>query len=118
MVNKFFEPTSMNSQDFFKRWKQLSGASQEAQKVFAAKHPMDKETVSSKMLGFGISVIPGIDPNPDNYVSAGVINTKSLLVGCLVRLEPNLQTKMYRITVRTSHEVVTKLLCDVLTEQF
>lgn len=46
------------------------------------------------MLGFGISVIPGIDPNPDNYVSAGVINTKSLLVGCLVRLEPNLQTKV------------------------
>ena len=25
MINKFCEPTTMTSQDFFKRWKQLSG---------------------------------------------------------------------------------------------
>lgn len=41
------------------------------------------------MLGFGISILEGIDPNPDNYVSAGVIHTRSGQVGCLIRLEPN-----------------------------
>ena len=118
MINKFCEPTTMTSQDFFKRWKQLSGPSQESQRIFSAKLPMDKEAISSKLLGYGISVITGIDPNPDNLVSAGVINTKSMLVGCLLRLEPNIQTQMYRLTVRTSHELVTKVICDVLAEQF
>ena len=41
-------------------------------------------------------MIAGIDPNPDNFVSAGVINTKSMLVGCLLRLEPNIQTQVRR----------------------
>lgn len=40
----------------------------------------------------------GIDPNPDNFVSAGIINTKMALVGCLLRLEPN-KDKMVRIDV-------------------
>ena len=33
-------------------------------------------------------------PNADNFVSAGIITTRSVLVGCLLRLEPNLQTKV------------------------
>lgn len=31
----------------------------------------------------------GIDPNPENYVAAGIIHTKSTQIGCLIRLEPN-----------------------------
>lgn len=37
----------------------------------------------------GVSVIENVDPNPDNFVSAGIINTKTALIGCLLRLEPN-----------------------------
>jgi len=36
----------------------------------------------------------GIDPNPDNYVAGGILNTSTVLVGCLVRLEPNKQTEV------------------------
>ncbi len=39
-------------------------------------------------------MITDIDPNPDNFVSAGIVNTTAVLVGCLVRLEPNKQTKV------------------------
>ena len=48
----------------------------------------------SQLSGFGLSILEGVDPNSDNFVSAGIITTRSVLVGCLLRLEPNLQTKV------------------------
>ena len=45
-------------------------------------------SLSLQLQGFGVSVISGIDPNPDNFVSASVITTQNMLVGCLLRLEP------------------------------
>ena len=44
-----------------------------------------------KLIGAGLSVLDGIDPNPDNFVCAGIIHTSSHQIGCLVRLEPNKQ---------------------------
>ena len=41
-------------------------------------------SLSLQLQGFGVSVISGIDPNPDNLVSAGVITTRNMLVGCLL----------------------------------
>ncbi|XP_032093907.1 AP-2 complex subunit alpha-1 isoform X2 [Thamnophis elegans] len=48
-VNKFFQATEMQSQDFFQRWKQLSLPQQEAQKIFKANHPMDSEVTKAKI---------------------------------------------------------------------
>ncbi|CAI8015495.1 AP-2 complex subunit alpha-2 [Geodia barretti] len=73
---------------------------------------------AADLAGFGFSVLEGVDPNPANCVSAGVINTSSVLIGCLLRLEPNIDSKMYRLTVRTSNDKVTEHLCSVLSEQF
>ena len=96
---------------------------QEAQRIFPARFNMDKETDKSKvrmystimvthvltshilftslsalsmtqLLGYKLSLLENVDPNPDNFVSAGIISTRSVLVGCLLRLEPNLQTKV------------------------
>ena len=39
-------------------------------------------------------MIENIDPNPDNFVSVGILNTKATLVGCLLRLEPNKDKKV------------------------
>ena len=47
-----------------------------------------------QLIGVGVSVLEGIDPNPDNFVSAGVLITKASLIGCLLRLEPNKETKV------------------------
>uniref|UniRef100_A0A8C3FKK3 AP-2 complex subunit alpha n=1 Tax=Chrysemys picta bellii TaxID=8478 RepID=A0A8C3FKK3_CHRPI len=117
-LNKFFQATEMLSQDFFQRWKQLSQPQQEAQKIFKANHPMDSEVTKAKLLGFGCALLDKVDPNPDNYVGAGIIQTKSLQVGCLLRLEPNAQAQMYRLTLRTSREPVSRHLCGLLAEQF
>ncbi|KAM9366130.1 AP-2 complex subunit alpha-2 isoform 1-T1 [Symphorus nematophorus] len=118
MLNKFFQPTEMTSQDFFQRWKQLGAPQQEVQKIFKAKHPMDTEVTKAKILGFGVALLDGVDPNPANFVGAGVIHTKNTQVGCLLRLEPNTQAQMYRLTLRTSRDSVSQRLCDLLSDQF
>lgn len=118
MLNKFFQPTEMASQDFFQRWKQLGAPQQEVQKIFKSKHPMDSDVTKAKIIGFGVALLDGVDPNPANFVGAGVIHTKTTQVGCLLRLEPNTQAQMYRLTLRTSRESVSQRLCDLLSEQF
>ncbi|KAI5607815.1 AP-2 complex subunit alpha-2 isoform X6, partial [Silurus asotus] len=117
-LNKFFQPTEMTSQEFFQRWKQLSIPQQEVQKIFKAKHSMDTEITKAKIIGFGTALLEGVDPNPSNYVGAGVIHTKTIQVGCLLRLEPNMQAGMYRLTLRTSRDTVSQRLCELLSEQF
>uniref|UniRef100_A0AAV2LLR4 AP-2 complex subunit alpha n=1 Tax=Knipowitschia caucasica TaxID=637954 RepID=A0AAV2LLR4_KNICA len=118
MLNKFFQPTEMTSQDFFQRWKQLGAPQQEVQKIFKSQHPMDIDVTKAKIIGFGVALLDGVDPNPTNFVGAGVIHTKSTQVGCLLRLEPNTQAQMYRLTLRTSRDSVSQRLCDLLSEQF
>ncbi|XP_008403154.1 AP-2 complex subunit alpha-2 isoform X2 [Poecilia reticulata] len=118
MLNKFFQPTEMMSQDFFQRWKQLGAPQQEVQKIFKAKNQMDTDVTKAKLLGFGVALLDGVDPNPANFVGAGIIHTKTTQVGCLLRLEPNAQAQMYRLTLRTSKESVSQRLCELLSEQF
>uniref|UniRef100_A0A3P9J7Z0 AP-2 complex subunit alpha n=1 Tax=Oryzias latipes TaxID=8090 RepID=A0A3P9J7Z0_ORYLA len=117
-INKFFQPTEMASQDFFQRWKQLSQPQQEAQKIFKANNSMDTEVLKAKLLGLGMALLDNVDPNPENYVCAGVIQTKGQQVGCLLRLEPNAQAQMYRLTLRCSKDSVSRRLCELLAEQF
>lgn len=117
-INKFFQPTEMEAQDFFQRWKQLSGPKQEVQNIFKGKHPMDIDLTKAKLIGFGPAFLENIDPNPSNFVAAGIIQAKARQVGCLLRLEPNVQAQMYRLTIRTSQEDVSQRLCDLLSEQF
>ncbi|XP_066556501.1 AP-2 complex subunit alpha-2 isoform X2 [Amia ocellicauda] len=117
-LNKFFQPTEMSAQDFFQRWKQLSAPQQEVQKIFKAKHSMDTEVTKAKIIGFGVALLDRVDPNPSNFVGAGVLHTKSTQVGCLLRLEPNTQAQMYRLTLRTSRDTVSQRLCELLCDQF
>lgn len=55
---------------------------------------MDLMAVRAKILGFGMQLLDGIDPNPDNFVCAGIIHMRSQQVGCLLRLEPNKQAQV------------------------
>uniref|UniRef100_A0A6B2EK83 AP-2 complex subunit alpha n=1 Tax=Phlebotomus kandelakii TaxID=1109342 RepID=A0A6B2EK83_9DIPT len=117
-LNKFFEPTEMNGESFFARWKNLGGESQRAQRVFKAQLPLDLQAARTKLMGFGMQLLDSIDPNPDNMVCAGIIHTQTQQVGCLLRLEPNKQAQMFRLTIRSSKESVTKEVCNLLVDQF
>lgn len=44
-----------------------------------------------QLSGFGPKLLQEVDPNPENYVCAGIINTKMQQIGTLIRLEPNKQ---------------------------
>nr|SVE70253.1 EOG090X0109 [Daphnia similis]SVE71508.1 EOG090X0109 [Daphnia similis] len=112
-INKFFEPTEMNSEAFFSRWKNLSGSNQEAQKIFQATQPIDASHIRTKLIGTGMKLLDGIDPNPENYVSAGIIHSRTQQIGCLLRLEPNRQAQMYRLTIRSSKDSVGVITVDL-----
>lgn len=115
---KFSTPAEMSVSDFFTRWKSLSGLGQESQKVFNANHPIDTESSKLKLLGCNMGLLDGIDPNPDNFVTAGILNTRNAQIGYLLRLEPNIQAKMYRITIRSSRDGVADILTTLLVDQF
>lgn len=51
-------------------------------------------SLSAQLLGFGSALLDNVDPNPENFVGAGIIQTKALQVGCLLRLEPNAQAQV------------------------
>lgn len=55
---------------------------------------MDSEVTKTKLLGFGFQILENVDPNPENFVCAGIVHTKTTQVGCLLRLEPNKQAQV------------------------
>lgn len=49
-LNRFFDEAQMDSASFFARWKNLSGAGQEQQKIFKALHSMDYEETKTTVI--------------------------------------------------------------------
>ncbi|OWF50679.1 AP-2 complex subunit alpha-2-like [Mizuhopecten yessoensis] len=118
MLNKFIDAAEMDSTTFFTRWKALNNPNQECQRIFKGSFAMDTEQIKAKLLGGGFSVCENIDPNPDNFVSAGVLHSRSAQIGCLLRLEPNKEAQMYRLTIRTNKDGIANILCDLFDKQF
>lgn len=50
----------------------------------------------AQIIGFGSALLEDVDPNPANFVGAGIIHTRTTQIGCLLRLEPNLQAQVRR----------------------
>uniref|UniRef100_A0A0N4Z4F1 AP-2 complex subunit alpha n=1 Tax=Parastrongyloides trichosuri TaxID=131310 RepID=A0A0N4Z4F1_PARTI len=117
-INKFSEPTDMTAEQFFNRWKQLNQPTQESQKIFAAKYPIDGTAIQNKLTSFGTKILLNVDPNTENFVAAAVIETQNFKAGTLIRLEPNKATKRCRLTVRSSRGSVGKIICDLLSDLF
>ncbi|GAA5987540.1 hypothetical protein JCM11641_007180 [Rhodosporidiobolus odoratus] len=118
-LTKFIEPVKLDSSAFFERWKQIGGAPREAQKVFPIVLGTDGKVDTAKhrrvVGGTRMGVLEGIDPNPSNVVAAGVLHmAKGGKVGCLLRLEPNAEAKLCRLTIRTTNESASQEMLDVL----
>ncbi|KAJ7181661.1 adaptin N terminal region-domain-containing protein [Mycena crocata] len=120
VVTKFFEHVKLGQTDFFERWKLIGGPPREAQNVF----PIELSSVGQLDLvkhrqvvgGHRLNVLDEIDPNPNNIVAAGVLHMSvEGKVGCLLRLEPNREAKLCRLTVRsTSEDVASEVLKLIL----
>ncbi|PPQ80802.1 hypothetical protein CVT25_001927 [Psilocybe cyanescens] len=114
VLSKFFEHVKLNQTDFFERWK-LIGGEREAQGIFpiglTSAGQLDLTKNRQIVSGHGLNILDDIDPNPNNLVAAGVLHMSvEGKVGCLLRLEPNREAKLCRLTVRsTSGDVATEV---------
>ncbi|KAH8877624.1 AP-2 complex subunit alpha-2 [Schistosoma japonicum] len=115
-LNKFLQPAEMDQATFFSRWKLLSQPGQECQKIHPALFPLETTTMRTTTKNFGFSLLDGIDPNPQNIVGAGIVVTSSQQIGVLLRLEPNSQSKMYRLTIRSTRDIVSSHLVKLMEQ--
>ena len=95
LLHKYMEPAELNADDFFKRWKQIGGAPQEAQGIFGlngGSPSFSTQSIRHVVRGMKWGILEGVDPNPKNIVGATVLHTSDAgKYGCLMRLEPNFQ---------------------------
>ncbi|KZT44370.1 Adaptor protein complex AP-2 alpha subunit [Sistotremastrum suecicum HHB10207 ss-3] len=116
VLTKFFEGARLNATDFFDRWRLIGGPPREAQSIFAiqldATGRINHSRYRKIMTGARLTILDDVDPTPTNIVAAGVLHTlKDGKVGCLLRLEPNQEAKLCRLTIRsTSEEVAAEVL--------
>ncbi|KAJ7492617.1 adaptin N terminal region-domain-containing protein [Mycena latifolia] len=116
VITKFFEHVKLGQTDFFERWKLIGGPPREAQNVFpielSSAGQLDLVKHRQVVGGHRLNVLEEIDPNPNNIVAAGVLHMSvEGKVGCLLRLEPNREAKLCRLTVRsTSEDVAAEVL--------
>jgi AP-2 complex subunit alpha len=84
----------MDGNSFFQRWKQIGGAPRESQVVFKteSQQGINIESVRNILAGYRFGLLNDVDPNPNNFVGAGVVHGgKAGKVGALLRLEPNME---------------------------
>jgi len=111
VLTKFIEPVVLGASDFFERWRLIGGPPREAQSVFpinlTSGGELDHERHRTVISGQCLSVLSDVDPNLNNIVGAGVLHMSvDGKVGCLLRLEPNRDAKLCRITIRSTSEDV------------
>jgi len=111
VVTKFFEHVKLGQSDFFERWKLIGGPTRESQSVFPIElnsaGQLDLAKHRQVVSGHRLNLLDDIDPNPNNIVAAGVLHMSvDGKVGCLLRLEPNREAKLCRLTLRSTSETV------------
>lgn len=116
MVNCFSAPVTLDAAAFMARWKSLEGQDREAQRSFTVQRDADpaaaRDAVTS---GLRMAVATGVDTTPNTVTAASTYRTgttnaagQPISVGCLLRVEINVQAKAFRVTVRTTHPVVSR----------
>ena len=56
-----------------------------------------------QLSGFGMTLLENVDPNPENFVCAGIIKAQSVQMGTLLRLEPNRQAQVRELPLSERH---------------
>lgn len=119
VIDKFMEPTSLTGEEFFTRWNQM-GPQREQQKVFKNISASSVEQIIRTfgddhhlMSKLNWGVIDHIDHN--SIVGASIVHTSVAgNFGCLLRLEPDENHFMYRVTVRATDDKVAEALVKTI----
>ncbi|KAJ3335275.1 hypothetical protein HDU91_002258, partial [Kappamyces sp. JEL0680] len=122
-LTKFMASCTLDSASFMSRWKQIGGPPKEAQTICSPGSGIQVERMRKALTGLGMTNLEGIDPNPDNFVLAGIFSARNIgKVGCLARIECNKEIQVSlaashqacRITVRSTNEGVSAGLCTTI----
>lgn len=92
------------------------GGSRRSYCVLTRSHGLFPNSPASfaQIIGFGSALLEEVDPNPANFVGAGIIHTKTSQIGCLLRLEPNLQAQVRPFEeIAKNTEVFFLLWCNL-----
>ncbi|KAF8355644.1 hypothetical protein PRIPAC_97267 [Pristionchus pacificus] len=108
----FFQPTKLDSDEYYHRWFTLGRTVQQGQKGFHAKYSMDKDSVISKLGGLCGELIDDVGPYPPLLPWSGMIDTQSGPIPVLIRLMPNSDTKTFLLTIRCAKDTVSKQLVE------
>jgi len=118
--HRFIDPSELSAEDFFKRWRQIGAGAMEAQATFGLKRPDANISLTEMrdIVGkFRWSILENVDPKKENVVGCAVYQREAGKTGCLLRLEPNLEQKMYRLTIRATQDTVPGVLLKMMQER-
>jgi hypothetical protein len=119
LTSTFNEPLQLSAQDFSQRWEALSEPGKQVQEVLSPSRDIVPANVAAGMvssLKFGR--ITGM-PDESDFVIYGASllrtgapgpNGEKINVGCLVKIEMNVQAKKMRVTARTVHPAASAAL--------
>lgn len=117
-VARFVMPVQLNATDFFARWKQIGSEGQrESIKDIRTSPNATGDFARQVLTAFQLSVLDGVDPNPSNFVAAGIFASgNGTKAGCLVRVQSNTPSdQLTRVTVRSTSTVVASALANYLS---
>eukprot|EP01028_Stygiella_incarcerata_P010201 TRINITY_DN515_c0_g1_i1.p1 TRINITY_DN515_c0_g1~~TRINITY_DN515_c0_g1_i1.p1 ORF type:complete len:1037 (-),score=231.97 TRINITY_DN515_c0_g1_i1:2792-5548(-) len=118
LSTKFCTPLPVSSKDeFFSNWKAIPEEN-EKQEIFRASRPIETPFLE-RMVSMGLrhNVCKGVDPNPANIVSSGMIVTSRGKFPVLLRLEVNMKAQAYRLTVRSTSRETAEKTAEIVKSQ-
>ncbi|OIW03899.1 hypothetical protein TanjilG_30175 [Lupinus angustifolius] len=119
VLNKFLQPVSVSAEEFFPQWRSLTGPPLKLQEVVRGVRPLPVLEMANLFNSFHLTVSPGLDPNPNNFVASTTFfsqSTNAML--CLMRIEtdPADRTQL-RMTVASGDPTLTFELKEFIKEQ-
>jgi len=120
LPHRFMDPSDLSAEDFFKRWRQIGAGAMEAQSTFGLRTPsteMSDQYTRETVQSFRWRILETVDPNPRNIVGCAVLQLEKGKTGCLLRLEPNHQQKMFRLTIRATQDTIPGILLQMMQER-
>lgn len=127
-ASAFFEPVTLDKADYMARWKALEGGEQEQQEVFLASIPITPNYVNAVRTkcipGLKLGIATGLDTDLTVTAccsfrtgTAAPDGSGNISIGALMRIEGDVASNRFRITVRAKHPEIAKAIKNIVKSQ-